>query len=246
MSSRKYALLKFTFLAFILEAPLLIAYLWMMGNVSQARFNPRQMSEWLINYQGGFVRRGLVGEIILKISSVFPITTSIYAIVFWAFAAYVALFLVIYLKARIQDWSVLAVAILLQGGIFHMGSGGIFYIRKEGIFLVFFSILCLIYLNIQASSLRRRSMWIGLLTFLLLSISPLMVLMHEAYLFMGFPAAFLLLWIVQKENPDLGYLKKALIFLALEVVGLFVLCSMFHGDALQSQAIWDAFYLLFL
>ncbi|MDH6242320.1 hypothetical protein M2125_002143 [Polynucleobacter sphagniphilus] len=70
--------------------------------------------------------------------------------------------------------------------------------------------------------------------------SPLMVLMHEAYLFMGFPAAFLLLWIVQKENPDLGYLKKALIFLALEVVGLFVLCSMFHGDALQSQAIWDA------
>ena len=67
-----------------------------------------------------------------------------------------------------------------------------------------------------------------------------MVLMHEAYLFMGFPAAFLLLWIVQKENPDLGYLKKALIFLALEVVGLFVLCSMFHGDALQSQAIWDA------
>ena len=167
MSSRKYALLKFTFLAFILEAPLLIAYLWMMGNVSQARFNPRQMSEWLINYQGGFVRRGLVGEIILKISSVFPITTSIYAIVFWAFAAYVALFLVIYLKARIQDWSVLAVAILLQGGIFHMGSGGIFYIRKEGIFLVFFSILCLIYLNIQASSLRRRSIWIGLLTFLL-------------------------------------------------------------------------------
>ncbi len=240
MSSRKYALLKFTFLAFILEAPLLIAYLWMMGNVSQARFNPRQMSEWLINYQGGFVRRGLVGEIILKISSVFPITTSIYAIVFWAFAAYVALFLVIYLKARIQDWSVLAVAILLQGGIFHMGSGGIFYIRKEGIFLVFFSILCLIYLKIQASSLRRRSMWIGLLTFLLLTISPLMVLMHEAYLFMGFPAAFLLLWIVQKENPDLGYLKKALIFLALEVVGLFVLCSMFHGDALQSQAIWDA------
>ncbi|MDH6154890.1 hypothetical protein [Polynucleobacter sphagniphilus] len=240
MSSRKYALLKFTFLAFILEAPLLIAYLWMMGNVSQARFNPRQMSEWLINYQGGFVRRGLVGEIILKISSVFPITTSIYAIVFWAFAAYVALFLVIYLKARIQDWSVLAVAILLQGGIFHMGSGGIFYIRKEGIFLVFFSILCLIYLNIQASSLRRRSIWIGLLTFLLLTISPLMVLMHEAYLFMGFPAAFLLLWIVQKENPDLGYLKKALIFLALEVVGLFVLCSMFHGDALQSQAIWDA------
>ena len=240
MSSRKYALLKFTFLAFILDAPLLIAYLWMMGNVSQARFNPRQMSEWLINYQGGFVRRGLVGEIILKISSVFPITTSIYAIVFWAFAAYVALFLVIYLKARIQDWSVLAVAILLQGGIFHMGSGGIFYIRKEGIFLVFFSILCLIYLNIQASSLRRRSIWIGLLTFLLLTISPLMVLMHEAYLFMGFPAAFLLLWIVQKENPDLGYLKKALIFLALEVVGLFVLCSMFHGDALQSQAIWDA------
>ena len=240
MSSRKYALLKFTFLAFILEAPLLIAYLWMMGNVSQARFNPRQMSEWLINYQGGFVRRGLVGEIILKISSVFPITTSIYAIVFWAFAAYVALFLVIYLKARIQDWSVLAVAILLQGGIFHMGSGGIFYIRKEGIFLVFFSILCLIYLKIQASPLRRRSMWIGLLTFLLLTISPLMVLMHEAYLFMGFPAAFLLLWIVQKENPDLGYLKKALIFLALEVVGLFVLCSMLHGDAMQSHEIWDA------
>jgi hypothetical protein len=240
MPSRKFSLLKFTFLAFILEAPLLIAYLWMMGNSSQARFNPRQMSEWLINYEGGFVRRGLVGELILKLGSVFPIPNSIYAIVFWAFAAYVALFILIYLKARVRDWSALAVAILLQGGTYHMGSGDIFYIRKEGIFLVFFAILCLIYLKIQVSALERRPAWIGLLVILLLLISPLMMLMHEAYLFMGFPAAFLLLWIVRKENPDLAYLKKVLPLFAIEVTGLFIVCSMFHGNALQSQAIWDS------
>ena len=31
------------------------------------------ISDWLINYQGGFTRRGLLGEIVFQINSLFPI-----------------------------------------------------------------------------------------------------------------------------------------------------------------------------
>ena len=32
------------------------------------------ISEWLINYQGGFTRRGLLGEIVFQLSKIFSIT----------------------------------------------------------------------------------------------------------------------------------------------------------------------------
>ena len=32
------------------------------------------ISEWLINYQGGFTRRGLIGEIIFQLSKIFSLT----------------------------------------------------------------------------------------------------------------------------------------------------------------------------
>ena len=32
------------------------------------------ISEWLINYQGGFTRRGLIGEIVFQFSTFFSIT----------------------------------------------------------------------------------------------------------------------------------------------------------------------------
>ena len=240
MLNHKLSYLKFSFIAFIFEAPLLIAYVWMMGDQTQAHFNVRQMSEWLINYEGGFVRRGLVGEIILKAASGNQILPSIYAVVFWSFLAYAFLLLLIYLRARIRNLSALAVAIVIQGGIFHMGTGNIFYTRKEGIFLVFFAILCLLYLQIQACKNERLRVWIGLFVATLLLISPLLVLMHEAYFFMGFPAALLLLWVLYKENPEQTYLGKICVLYGVEIIGLFILCSLHHGDALASQRIWES------
>ena len=40
-----------------------------------------QYSDWLINYQGGFIRRGLVGEILFKIYRIFNIDLDILVLI---------------------------------------------------------------------------------------------------------------------------------------------------------------------
>ena len=240
MLSRKFSHIKFAFIAFIVEVPLLISFIWMMGSQSQPHFNVRQIAEWLINYEGGFVRRGLVGEILLKTTSSPHIFGTIYSLVFYSFFTYIILFILIYLKAKIKKWDVLAAAIVLQGGIFHMGTGNIFYTRKEGIFLVFFATLALLYLQIQSCPDKHRNRWLTVFVASLLLITPLMILMHEAYFFMGFPAAFLLLWVLCKENLDVTFLRKVPLIYAVEAIGVFVVCSIHHGDILVSQKIWES------
>ena len=63
------------------------------------------MSEWIITYQGGFVRRGLLGEIFYKISSVLNINfkfsllvlqTSLYAIFYYLIYLYILMLIFFY------------------------------------------------------------------------------------------------------------------------------------------------------
>lgn len=54
--------------------------------------NAWKMGDWLINYQGGMVRRGLLGEIIYQLSSFTHINPGIYVIVFQIFFYAVFLF----------------------------------------------------------------------------------------------------------------------------------------------------------
>ena len=46
--------------------PLLI---WMTGDSTELKFGSWQLAEWLINYEGGFVRRGLAGQLLYWIGS---------------------------------------------------------------------------------------------------------------------------------------------------------------------------------
>ena len=67
---KKFNTLFFTFIVFIFF--IAIFWLYQKHNVG----NDSTISEWLINYQGGFTRRGLVGEICFKIASFFDLNLS--------------------------------------------------------------------------------------------------------------------------------------------------------------------------
>ncbi|MBU3628861.1 hypothetical protein [Polynucleobacter sp. AP-Reno-20A-A9] len=240
MSSRSLLLMRFVVIAICLELPLILSYFWMTGDFSVHRFNVWPITEWLINYQAGFIRRGLAGELLLRFFGGTGMLGALYKAMFFSFALYVACFLLVYLKSGIRNANVLLVAILIQGGIFHMGMSADFYTRKENIFLIFFAIQCLLFMQIKTAAEGHKRYWTYLYLFLLLTISPLLVLVHEAYLFLSFPVSALLLWVLSIEQPQWRYLRYGFIFLCIEAVATFLICSHFHGDVAMSQGIWEA------
>ena len=86
----KKTLIKKSFFIFILINILLVIF-WL--NVKHVVGNDSSISEWLINYQGGFTRRGLGGEIgiVLSNSLDIPLRRSIFLIQTIIHTVYLAL-----------------------------------------------------------------------------------------------------------------------------------------------------------
>jgi hypothetical protein len=240
MSSRIVSLLRALAILLSLELPIILAFAWMTGDYSMPRFNVWPISEWLINYQAGFVRRGLAGEFLLQVFGQDGLIKPLYVLMFGSYIAYIVSFLLVYWRSGIRNGNVLLVAILIQGGIFHMGMSADFYTRKENLFLIFFAIQCLLYFQIRLAPVPRQPFWIYCYLAALFIASPVLVLIHEAYLFMAYPISALLLWVLAVERPNLRYLRLASILLFAEVLFTFLVCSHFHGDVFMAQTIWDS------
>ena len=231
----------FLVLAIIIEIPVILAIVWMTGDYREPRFNIWPVTEWLVNYQGGFVRRGLIGEFLLTISDpIGGVLPNLYRFVLSSYIFYIAIFFAVYALAKINNNRVLILALLIQGGIYHMGISADFYTRKENLFLIFFGFLCLLYINAsekEGEAKKKRLLWLVLLPIIF---GPILILIHEAYLFMSFPLTALLLWISCKENPSHIYLRFGLVLYVVVCLLFFSICSIHHGDVVLAQAIWDS------
>ena len=231
----------FLALAIIIEIPVILAIVWMTGDYREPRFNIWPVTEWLVNYQGGFVRRGLIGEFLLTISDpIRGVLPNLYRFVLSSYIFYIAIFFAVYASAKIKNNRVLILALLIQGGIYHMGISADFYTRKENLFLIFFGLLCLLYINASekvGEAKKKRLIWLVLLP---IFFGPLLILIHEAYLFMSFPLTALLLFIVCKENASYVYLRYGFVLYVGICLLFFISCSIHHGDVVLAQAIWDS------
>lgn len=232
---------RFLGIILLLEIPLILAWVWMTGDFREPRFNIWPVTEWLINYQGGFVRRGLVGELLLRgANPSIGILPSLYRLVLFSYIAYVVIFFAVYFAAKIKNYRVLIIALLIQGGIYHMGISADFYTRKENFFLILFGLLCLLY--IRASTQVGNHKVCSLMAFVMLALifGPAMILIHEAYFFMSMPLTSLLFWIACKENPKRYFLRVGLFSYIVTCTVLFIICSVNHGDVVLAQTIWDS------
>ena len=93
------------------------------------------LGDWLINYEGGFVRRGLAGEMLLQLGRLFHTTPVLFAVL-----CYLSLYAVFFLSFRdiasraVKDFWVYALILspaTLSFQVLHRGSG----FRKEVIYL---------------------------------------------------------------------------------------------------------------
>lgn len=176
--------------------------------------NTDECSEFLVNFSGGFVRRGLLGEILYDITqstgiSPFPLILGI-SIICLAFV--VTFFLKAFVKRDMNWWIVLS----------PMFCGFLWYfVRKD---FMQYALLIGVLLMLRR---WRGNPW-NILAVCLLSIFGL--LLHEAYLFWAIPLTVLAIYAVSRSIT-------ASTISAVAFLGCFGVLSLFKGDASNVTAI---------
>lgn len=176
--------------------------------------NPQQTnymySNWLINYRGGFVRRGLAGEIILQLSSLFNIAP-IYII--YSFTILTWIFLVFFFIFKfIKNKYPLFILVLpfFLGETIVLDSSHI--LRQDSLIILFFIAIMRLFFQKNLRSEILRFLTINILFIL-------GILIHEVIFFLAFPILFISFWY---ERNSL--VKSFLFFLPSTIV--FMLCFM--------------------
>ena len=177
------------------------------------------IGEWLINYEGGFVRRGLLGEALY----LFSIATKISPIfIIWiiSISSYYLLVKLTILEAKDK----VSIVFLLSPGIFLAPIVGDFLIRKDLLLLVMFLI----------SLKLLQSQTPNLILLNLLNISG--TLIHESYAIYSLPIQF---FIFNNRNNILK--KNSYTFLKfIPSICLFIFCIIFKGNQTQAIAIHES------
>ena len=177
-----------------------------------------QYADWLINYQGGFVRRGLIGEILFRIHDVLNIDLD-FLILFFVIFLYLLLAYYLIKCIKYIESSPVNILIFLSPGFFLypiMNSGIIG--RKDVLFIFFVSFLVFYEkkLNIK---LILATLLIGILT---------TTLSHSGFIFYA-PYLILLYFLIkQSRNLKINFLEISLILLTILFSLIFI--QLFSGS----------------
>lgn len=190
------------------------------------------ISELLINYEGGFVRRGAFGQLLFEICSNFhispyPIIIAVYMLSF----LFVTVFFVHTLVKQELSLYLMPMAFFACGFVTDGGS----WIRKDCMMIA-----GLIFTLIAFQKSKRVSskiLWVN-------AITMLMTLNHEAYLFFSVPVLFLIFYARFSEVNDHSSLSSRIKPLVYSLACLSpslacaLLCFAYKGDYNIVHAIW--------
>lgn len=183
-----------------------------------------QMTEWLINYSGGFVRRGLPGEIILFVAEQAK-TQENYLVIFISFAIYFLVFAIIRSKSK----SLFSTAYLLSPVALGSAAYQDFIVRKDALGILFLLICLHCYQKLK----RPLARLLTCNTFVCVAI-----LSHETFFFYALPA-LIIINADLKSGTVLAHCKK----IALSCLGYlpsivtFGLVTHFHGTWITAKKI---------
>jgi hypothetical protein len=180
------------------------------------------VSDWLINYQGGFVRRGLIGELIFQLSMVLGVKPHVIALAVMGLASFGVVGLIVFSLARLsarltaRELGVAAFSPLLLS--FYLLSAPAFG-RKELLFLLLGFVHLQIVVaatrrlraGVPAESVARAYLWKAGPLFLLLGVPA--VLSHETFLFLALPVnAILTFAMLRRVRPRRAWVLSALVY----------------------------------
>ncbi|MDQ7947310.1 MAG: hypothetical protein REI78_12950 [Pedobacter sp.] len=218
----RQSIFNFSFLLFLLA--LLFRFFKQLS--STYGFQTWQISEFLINYQGGFVRRGLLGEMLFLFASKthLDLEWMVKFICLISFLAVCVFFIKAFLK---RDYAlyILPLCFFLGMGILSDN-----WIRKDYLMLYFFILILKSY---------QRNWPLAIKILMINSLFAFVLLTHEVFAFFSLPAILLLFFGQYRPKGNLLALTYAIISLLPSIFCLFVTLH-YHGNATIAQAIWDS------
>jgi len=224
-SDFRLKILNTLFLLFVLS----IASVFVMDLFTSWSYTSWQISEFLINYQGGFVRRGLTGEILFFLAKYTGLN------VIWIIKFISVVCCVVVCGFFIRSFLTKGYSLYILPLCFFCG--GIIlsqvWIRKDFLMFCFFIPILLIYVH------KTIPAWIKWTLINILAI--LLILNHEVSGFFTLPVLFVLLFHSYSKNRKGIFLSGILsILVLLPAILTFLLVSYRHGDPAMAQAIWDS------
>ncbi len=188
-----------------------------------------EVSEWLINYEGGFVRRGLAGELLLLLYKTYSFSPPVF-IMYTIVISSIVFLLVVFRLFYKEGWSVmiLPVGCCLKYIIF---TG---FARRDLVMLLMIYVLFYIFKQMIA----KYSTW-SVLIFEIFSI--ILLLFHEASFFFTFPLLVLLLnTSLRHKNISMVYIIIISITLFLPVLCVLIMICICRGNENVATEIWKS------
>jgi hypothetical protein len=203
-----------------------------MLNILTSQLGEWSLTELLINYQGGFVRRGLIGEVLFQSDNPIALAHNFQRFIVACFLVFI-LILLISEKDLFNKFLLLALVTFASGGIldFILGAGFEYLDRKE---IWFYSTLGLIFVSIRTFGFYNLK---NILVINVLSV--LMTLHHELYAVFTLP---LILFIVALSGA--GYLLKSIALIAPTFITLLLVVN-HSGDQSFVNTIKESYLLKF-
>ncbi len=185
------------------------------------------ITEWLINYQGGFVRRGLTGEILFYCANNFNINIQwVIKISCFIFFAIVSVFFTKTFVKKGYSLYILPLCFFLGTHV----ANGMFWHKRDHLMIIFF-------IATLWSFAHLRSKWIKYSVINVLMIIALLI--HEAFAILTFPFLYLLIANEYVANRKLIY--SAMPFaLILPSICVLIITMIYHGNLETAQLIWNS------
>ena len=184
-------------------------------------------SEYLINYPNTFVRRGLIGEILLSLSKEGDVLINLNIFLFANFIIYMFLMIAFFLK---MDLSLTSLTFLNVSsfGILNFTVFNLFYHRKEALFLNLFILFLILF--VQKGVKKDLSIY-G--KFYLIFVTLFTALSHEGMLIIFSPFYF---YILKKHTNSSSLFSK---FYVLINFILFAIISIINVNKKVSNIVFD-------
>ena len=195
------------------------------------------VNDLLINYQGGFVRRGLMGELLIQLYQIHPYPV-VYLIIAISVFGLVALFSICVWLFRKMGWPVwlLLFPMFFYYRFYGLGDG-ILDSRRDAVMMLLTILLYLSFKKWVTHSWGGQYLWIWLLIVFIM-------LLYEGMLFVAFPILIVFSWFHLQGNT----IKKRItitIFLWWPMLVMLLLATLLHGSDQAARQIWESWTPLF-
>jgi len=206
-------------------------------NLYKNRFydNSWTVGEWLISYAGGFVRRGLPGQLIHFISNRYSFSP-ILLVWFFSVGALLSLAaLLLYFCKNSFDKSLLLSQLIILAPISED-----YLVRKDTLIVLLYGLCLLILKFLYEGRIGKISCVLSINLF-----SILAILSHESFGIWAIPSLLVILYLFERSNKK-NRIKSLLLalFCFIPAIISFLLCWVFKGDINQSQNIHQSWQTL--